>query len=165
MISSPSVRWDVVESLQTHIRNRYPGSQGFDYADKAIDLALSENRVAESPGFLRRNVMRDARRILRRQRPAVSLSQMAVAAELPEAELVDAGVSANPALLVAATDLRDTLYDRIKNIPLGREILDARLKGVSITDCARSLGVHRHQLDHAIAKIKAITKKLLREND
>src|SRR5688572_481520 len=64
-------RFHAIRTLQK-IRDRYePGSYAFDVADRAIDLALSPRRAADN--YLIKNTLRDARRILSRQRKSAPI--------------------------------------------------------------------------------------------
>lgn len=64
--STLSARFRAIRELQVR-RDKHPyGSKRFDELDHAIDLALNARRNVD--GFLVRNALRDAERIVRRQR-------------------------------------------------------------------------------------------------
>jgi DNA-binding NarL/FixJ family response regulator len=59
-------RFCAIETLQRFLKRHSPSSTRFEEIDYAIDLALQPRRVIDR--FLLRNVLRDAERVVRRQR-------------------------------------------------------------------------------------------------
>ena len=87
------VRLDVVSRLQ-HAERSAMGEWA-KILDHAITLALNDTRIATTPGFLQRSVIRDARRILRRSHQSHPHEPLEQAGDKPAATALEESVLAH----------------------------------------------------------------------
>ena len=169
--SSIDVRWRVVQSLQTELSDLNPGTSWHDDVELAITLALSPGRAAENPAFLRRNVIRDARRIRTRKQHPSLFSELSNASEdggeggrAVEDRLRPSTV-AQPIEHLVAQELQDDLRAAVSTVPLGSVCLDAKLRGETISETARRLGVPRHRLDYTVSQMRLAADQILERRE
>lgn len=166
-ISCLNVRWDVIQSLHSITRSTDLGTDRHDEADLAIVLALSPNRAVDSALFLRRNVLRDARRIRRRQ----IAKMIVVSALVDEVEGAEAFFERSQPPVpsaeatISAAELESQIRRESARMPHGEVCFDAMLAGESPGETAARLGIPRHRVEYVRTKIRRIATDTLRSLD
>lgn len=143
-------RLSAIQTLQS-IRSRYnPGSFKFDVADHAIDLALSPRRSAD--GFLVRKTLRDAKRILARQKEA-GPTMLSLDEEFStngndggDNEVISlhdrcASPTLSPDQICSENDLNDVLRQRLGDSSPALTALECVVHGDTARDFSRETGM------------------------
>lgn len=158
-----SERFRAIQKLYTFPENHSPGSQRYDEIEHAIDLALSERR---KPGkFFIRNVLRDSKRILNRQRARVkivSLDQMGkLDSERFEPFTPPSRIDYSTPL--AILEQKDTQLRLVEDAGGNRTITEATLagliKGETLKETAQTLDVSTSSIKIARFRLRSAASK------
>lgn len=159
-------RESVIKCLQAKASKHHPGTEDFERADLAVELALSPDRDDELAPFLMRNVKRDARRIyLHRPHHEVlfcDLEQGAAAAvvtadgsdQMTVEDLLPASRQPGPDEVALANELEDRVRRAVVPVPVGEECLNAMLDQEPPDDTAARLGIPVHRIYRLRAYIR-----------
>jgi hypothetical protein len=136
-LPNPDARTSVIQRLQATASKHNPGSEKFERADLAIDLALSPDRCSELAPFLMRNLKRDARRILNFQPhhevlfSTIENTALATTADSDEPmtleKVLPQSRHPSPDEEVIANELEEKVRRAVKPLPNGEACLDAML--------------------------------------
>ncbi|MFZ4301947.1 hypothetical protein ACOZE3_29050 [Streptomyces cinereoruber] len=130
MLQHDVVRSEVLSRLQDKAKSRAWDGEFLDIVDTALNLALSQDRLADNADHLTRNVMRDARRtIIRAKRNAC---RSAALRPLPDA--------ARRRVTTVAADGSVTAEMITHDTPEARALIDETLRELSLF--AHTLGSH-----------------------
>lgn len=157
-VSFLQTRWMVVSKLQERRAKAQPGSRDEQIVERALDLALSEQRTQQNPNYLYRDVMRNATyahdRGLRRYGVALSRSATSgtTSKDVQSGTAIDAGTSSG---VVEADDLRRYLIARADSLGAqGVPFLERLLDGESPTAAGISVGISRATAYRYVAALK-----------
>ena len=142
MSANLAARLSAVETLQRLRARHVPGSARFDEIDHAIDLALKPKRAVGA--FLVRNVLRDARRVLRRRRGRrrLTLESNYVITPGEPASIIDRLVDlASPEDEVSTFDLVREALARSPEIGRQSRLLQYLIEGRSMREVADLLAI------------------------
>lgn len=148
------VQADVAVRLHAQLQRRNPGSPGYEIAEKALSLVFNAGREASHAPFLHRNVLRDAKRILRRarsRRPEALVDEPDV--------LVDPHGS-SPEDVARVKRLADFLRDVAREVhPLGAECFEGLLAGETLSETSKRAGL----LETEVKRVRAVIRSAARE--
>lgn len=140
-------RWTVVVRLQERRAKVVPGSRDEQIIERAIDLALSDQRTQQDPEYLYRDVMRNATfahdRAVRRFREVLSRlgADSAFSNDEDASDIID---TCTPDQAVEATELYHDLHTvAVKLGPHGQPFLEQILSGKRPTEAAIAVGISR----------------------
>lgn len=170
--SNRDVRWNVILTLQKIMSRSMPGSRVFDIADKAIELALSPQRIPENLRYFRRNVWRNAAYSVARSQKShhlISLDSMT-----PQAE------STNIATQISPCELADpfTPEDHFSGMQLeslitviseqvapgqGAGCAKGLIAKDTIKEISCDLQVSPRTVKRLLSKVRIISQEILRE--
>lgn len=138
------VRFDAVLILQGMRARHLPGSRRYEQIEYAIDLALNATRVAD--GYLVRNTLRDAERILdriKKNHPTVSLNDEVseredeFESERQYEQLID---RESPEHIVTAKCLASAILHDVGNSDATTEVWNGMLHGETVPEIAAATG-------------------------
>jgi hypothetical protein len=161
--------WDdtrvgVIRRLQSIIEKVPPGTETYEIADHAIDLALSTNREGRSAALLFRNVWRNARYILRRRRDLILdplNDDSVIGRQIADGELVGAAAPETPEDQLVAVDLAARIRGAAARLDRrGAECFDGLVIGETLVETARSLNITPRRVKRMRAQIRAMAREL-----
>ena len=145
---------EAIERLQEKLDKLDPGSYWFEVYDKAISLALNSERTVDD--FFYRNLVRDSKRILKRQKKRREELFVTIDdSNVKKIEsIVDSGLS--PLNRLIYSNYIGAIKSRCKAIhPLAEKVFDNVLDAVPIKESALSIGVS----ESLIKKLRVIIKR------
>ena len=145
---------EAIERLQEKLDKLDPGTYWFEVYDKAISLALNSERTVDD--FFYRNLVRDSKRILKRQKEGRDKLFIAIDDSNTKKieSIVDSGLS--PINRLIFSNYIDAIKARCKAIhPLAEKVFDNILDAVSIKDTALRLDVS----ESLIKKLRVMIKR------
>jgi hypothetical protein len=166
------IRYAVVRRLQDRLSQAAPGSHNYEVAERAITLALSPRRTADTPEHLERNVRRDAHRILTRARRRTFTDPMTP--DTPFGREVEEGTHSaavcpdpSPEELCEAADLQRGIEHRVGAHlgARGLRCLSGLLDGESPDETAAALGTAPRTVDRLRVKVHAIARRFLKRQE
>lgn len=166
------VRFAAVRQLQERRSRFVPGSFAYDIADHAITLALSPRRPTPNPGYLQRNALRDARRVLARAGKRIRTD--ALTPDTPLGREIEAGVHpgaiesiTTPESLAASALLLRCIKRHVSTRlgSRGLRCLSGLLEGESPDESAAALGVSPRTADRVRAQVRAVVRECLADGD
>ena len=163
----PPPEWDgartsVVQRLQSITKKHPPGTEVFEVADHAISLAIATNRGDQSPGFLFRNLWRNAQFIVRRRRRLTFDAfdeDSVIDRRIATGELVCASAPESPEDQIVAIDLAERIRGAAAEFdPRGAECFDCLVAGETLAVTARSLSITPSRVKRVRAQIRAVAR-------
>ena len=156
------VRVSVIRRLQSIAEEVPPGTETFEIADHAIDLALSTARAQATPApLLFRNVWRNARYIVRRRR-ATALVLDPLSEDSPIGRKIADGALIPPSAPhtledhAVAADLEARIrWEAARLDRCGAQCFDGLLAGESLDETARLLNITPRRVKRIRARIRA----------
>lgn len=162
----PAVHFDVVRSLQNRFSVLPPGSEDAEITEHAISLALSPARKEANPDFLRRDVLRDARRIYRRSpdrkviylSPAVFLDYQDDDGEVGARTAVPVPVDRDtPEKIAVARELEQRIRAAASTLdPLAERCLDGLFLGEQEWETAAAIGTPPARVKRLRTRIRKV---------
>lgn len=173
MLQNNDVRVVTMCRLYSKQRRRPWDGEFLDVLDTALNLALGPKRAAETPDLLCRNVIRDARRTIRRSQ--ATARQNAACRPLPDAArrrvctITADGVSAAEmithdtpeARVIAAETLQELKVFAAKLGAHGPACLQGMLDMLTVADSAKQTGVSVATVERARRALREHAKTLI----
>ncbi|MFD3618767.1 hypothetical protein ACFWWT_26700 [Streptomyces sp. NPDC058676] len=168
MLQLNDVRFETMRRLHERNKKRAWDSEFLDVIDTALNLTLGHKRAAETPDLLCRNVIRDARRTIRRSQ--ATARQNAACRPLPDAARRRVRTTAADGALAAEMVTHDTPEARVIAAEMLQELrgfastlgahglacLQGMLDTMTVSDSAKQTGV-------SVATVER-TRRALREH-
>lgn len=158
-------RIDSILRLQKKLHRYSPGSYLFEIYDKAIDLAVSEDRKINE--FFYYNLLRDARRILSRRKKIVPAFVTLLDPDNREGEEKE---EKNPFIsdyftpeqFIIHANLIASLNNACQSVHrFAPEVLQDMVDGLLIRESAKKIGLTDSMVKKLRVEIKSLSKKLL----
>lgn len=159
-------RVSVVRRLHSIAASAPPGTETFEIADHAVELALSANRNDVSPALLFRNVWRNARFVLRRRRHRELIldpltEDTAIGRMIAEGELRGTSTQDTPDDQLVAQDLAERIRSEAsRRDQRAAECFDDLVAGESLDESARNLRITPRRVKRVRAHIRAVARRL-----
>lgn len=154
MMSTTKV--EAIKCLQEKLRKLTPGSYWFEVYEKALDLAL--NPIRKEDEFFYRNLLRDAKRILKRQKRPSIVSQDENERSLDS--LIDSGLS--PLNKIIFKSYIDQITEQCKNIhPFATDVFADLLDGIHVKVTAEKLYVSESQVKKLRIRIRQVSHPII----
>ncbi len=145
---------EAIERLQIKRNKLVPGTYWFEVYDKAISLALNPDRTVDD--FFFRNLVRDSKRILKRQKK--SKEKLIVPIDESNTQKIEsiAETGLSPLNRLVFSNYIDSIKSRCRRIhPLAEKVFDDILDAMPIKASATTLGVS----ESLIKKLRVTIKK------
>jgi hypothetical protein len=160
-------RFDAIQSLQLLRSRQAPGSFHYEVVERAIDLVLQPHRRIDR--YLVRNVLRDAKRIIRRQRNywnygLASLDAPTCNPRDDSAEWSDVralSTSPDPEAIASTRNLVFHIRDRCRHRRAESSCLDGMLSGETPKETAQRLGFSEIYIKKLRARVRASAAELM----
>lgn len=160
-------RVSVIRRLQSIAEQVAPGTETFEIADHAIDLALSTARVQATPApLLFRNVWRNARYIVRRRRAAALVldplsEDSPIGRRILDGVLILASAPHTPEDLLIAADLEARIRCEAARLDrCGAQCFDGLVAGEPLDETARNLHITPRRVKRIRARIRGLTRRI-----
>ncbi len=160
-------RVSVVRRLQAIAAACSPGTEMFEIADRAVDLAMSNSRSEANPALFFRNVWRNARFIVRRKRPRELIfdsmhEDSPIGSRIANGELRNLAGPATPEEISIATDLEVRIRFEAGQVDaLGAECFDGLVAGQTLDETARTLSISTRRVRQARERIRAAARRVI----